>query len=210
MIIDWQEWVWVNSRQMRELLRRMAFNILIDNTDDHEKNHALLMTDAATYELSPAYDVLPSGQGLGFQQMRVGVDAGDSTLDNALSMSAQSGSNPRPQSKNYEPSPAPSRAGASTSPASECARMTSSYSASTSTAHFCATNARRTQGESGEQLEQEWVKARAWVQGQGLGQEVKWRESGAGGKERNARRGASLTSHIPLSHSSPVARHLER
>ena len=73
--------------QMRELFRRMVFNILIDNTDDHEKNHALLMSDSQQYELSPAYDVLPSGQALGFQQMRVGEDEADSTLANALSMS---------------------------------------------------------------------------------------------------------------------------
>ncbi|MET0496649.1 MAG: HipA domain-containing protein [Steroidobacteraceae bacterium] len=72
---------------MRELFRRMLFNILIDNTDDHEKNHALLMTDAQQYQLSPAYDVLPSGQALGFQQMRVGTDEADSTIANALSMS---------------------------------------------------------------------------------------------------------------------------
>jgi serine/threonine-protein kinase HipA len=72
--------------QMLELFRRMVFNILIDNTDDHEKNHALLVTDAQEYELAPAYDVLPSGQGLGFQQMRVGNDEADATLDNALSM----------------------------------------------------------------------------------------------------------------------------
>lgn len=72
---------------MRELFRRMVFNILIDNTDDHEKNHALLMTDAQQYELSPAYDVLPCGQGLGFQQMRVGEQEADSTLANALTMS---------------------------------------------------------------------------------------------------------------------------
>jgi serine/threonine-protein kinase HipA len=72
--------------QMQELFRRMVFNILIDNTDDHEKNHALLVTDAQEYELAPAYDVLPSGQGLGFQQMRVGNDEADATLDNALSM----------------------------------------------------------------------------------------------------------------------------
>lgn len=72
---------------MRELFRRMVFNILIDNTDDHEKNHALIMTDAQQYELSPAYDVLPSGQALGFQQMRVGEQEADSTIDNALSMS---------------------------------------------------------------------------------------------------------------------------
>jgi serine/threonine-protein kinase HipA len=71
---------------MRELFRRMVFNILIDNTDDHEKNHAVLVTDAQQYELSPAYDVLPSGQALGFQQMRVGTDEADSTLANALSM----------------------------------------------------------------------------------------------------------------------------
>jgi serine/threonine-protein kinase HipA len=71
---------------MRELFRRMVFNILIDNTDDHEKNHALLMTDAQQYALSPAYDVLPSGQALGFQQMRVGADEADSTVANALSM----------------------------------------------------------------------------------------------------------------------------
>jgi serine/threonine-protein kinase HipA len=73
--------------QMRELFRRMVFNILIDNTDDHEKNHALLFTDAQQYSLAPAYDVLPSGQALGFQQMRVGDQEADSTLDNALSMS---------------------------------------------------------------------------------------------------------------------------
>jgi serine/threonine-protein kinase HipA len=83
-----------NASQMRELFRRMLFNILIDNTDDHEKNHALLVTDATNYELAPAYDVLPSGQGLGYQQFRVGVDAGDSTIDNALSMCGQFGLKP--------------------------------------------------------------------------------------------------------------------
>lgn len=73
---------------MRELFRRMVFNILIDNTDDHEKNHALIRSEREQYELAPAFDVLPSGQALGFQQMRVGEQAADSTLANALSMSA--------------------------------------------------------------------------------------------------------------------------
>jgi serine/threonine-protein kinase HipA len=72
---------------MRELFRRMVFNILIDNTDDHEDNHALLVTDSQQYELSPAYDVLPSGQALSFQQMRVGEQDADATIYNALSMS---------------------------------------------------------------------------------------------------------------------------
>lgn len=71
---------------MRELFRRMAFNILIDNTDDHEKNHAVLVDERQQYALSPAYDVLPAGQALGFQQMRVGTQEADSTLANALSM----------------------------------------------------------------------------------------------------------------------------
>jgi serine/threonine-protein kinase HipA len=78
-----------NVEQMHELFRRMVFNILLDNTDDHEKNHALLVTDAAQYELSPAFDVLPSGKALGYQQMRVGVSEADSTIANALSMCSQ-------------------------------------------------------------------------------------------------------------------------
>ena len=80
-----------NQAQMRELFCRMVFNILIDNTDDHEKNHVLLMNDRGEYELSPSFDVLPSGQALGYQQLRVGADMGDSTLGNALSESAQFG-----------------------------------------------------------------------------------------------------------------------
>lgn len=48
---------------MGELFRRMVFNLLIDNTDDHEKNHVLLMTETGALQLSPAFDVLPSGAG---------------------------------------------------------------------------------------------------------------------------------------------------
>jgi serine/threonine-protein kinase HipA len=77
--------------QMRELFRRMVFNILIDNTDDHEKNHALLVNDQNQFELSPGYDILPSGQALGYQQLRVGNDGADSTLANALSECEQFG-----------------------------------------------------------------------------------------------------------------------
>lgn len=76
------------ARDMRELFRRMILNILIDNTDDHEKNHALILGDRQQYELAPAFDVLPSGQALGFQQMRVGEQAADSTLENGISMAA--------------------------------------------------------------------------------------------------------------------------
>ena len=71
--------------QQQELFRRMVFNILIDNTDDHEKNHALVRGADGFYELSPAFDVLPAAQGLGYQQMRVGALGHEATLANALS-----------------------------------------------------------------------------------------------------------------------------
>jgi len=77
------------TRQMHELFRRLIFNILIDNTDDHEKNHVMLVTDTQHYELAPAFDVLPTGQSLGYQAMIVGKHGAESTLDNALSMAKE-------------------------------------------------------------------------------------------------------------------------
>jgi serine/threonine-protein kinase HipA len=71
--------------QQQELFRRMVFNILIDNTDDHEKNHVLVRGADGFYALSPAFDVLPAAQGLGYQQMRVGALGHESTMLNALS-----------------------------------------------------------------------------------------------------------------------------
>ena len=77
-----------NLRDMQELFRRMVFNILIDNTDDHEKNHALLVlapTRQGKYRLAPAYDVLPTNSGQGCQEFIVGTAQRDSTLANAMS-----------------------------------------------------------------------------------------------------------------------------
>lgn len=42
-----------------ELFRRMVFNALISNNDDHPRNHALLAKDA-NWRLSPAYDLTPA------------------------------------------------------------------------------------------------------------------------------------------------------
>lgn len=69
----------------KELFRRMIFNILMDNTDDHEKNHAFVRAPDGHYDLSPAYDVVPSVQGLGQQQLRVGKEEAYSSIENALS-----------------------------------------------------------------------------------------------------------------------------
>ena len=77
--------------QHAQLFRRMVFNILMDNTDDHEKNHALLRQANGHYRLSPAFDVVPSAQGLGYQAMLVGDQAMESTLVNALSQARQFG-----------------------------------------------------------------------------------------------------------------------
>jgi serine/threonine-protein kinase HipA len=43
----------------RELFRRICFNALISNTDDHPRNHALIAVDR-DWRLSPAYDLTPS------------------------------------------------------------------------------------------------------------------------------------------------------
>lgn len=41
-----------------ELFRRMTFNALISNTDDHPRNHAVIAT-SNDFRLSPAYDLVP-------------------------------------------------------------------------------------------------------------------------------------------------------
>lgn len=45
----------------RELFRRMVFNALISNTDDHPRNHAVIAPQDA-WRLSPAYDLTPMPQ----------------------------------------------------------------------------------------------------------------------------------------------------
>jgi serine/threonine-protein kinase HipA len=77
-----------NQQQATELFRRMVFNILIDNTDDHEKNHSLLVHEPSKrprFELAPAYDILPTNSGQGYQEFICGAFGRDSTLDNAMS-----------------------------------------------------------------------------------------------------------------------------
>lgn len=74
----------VQSTDRKQLFRRMVFNILLENTDDHEKNHAFLF-DGQYWSLAPAFDVLPSMSNAGPQQMMVGNHGADGTLDNALS-----------------------------------------------------------------------------------------------------------------------------
>ncbi len=77
-----------HMQDARELFRRMVFNILMDNTDDHEKNHSLLVVSPFQHgrlRLAPAYDILPTHSGQGYQEFICGKQGRDSTLDNAMS-----------------------------------------------------------------------------------------------------------------------------
>ena len=43
-----------------EMYRRMVFNVLIDNQDDHAKNFSFIFDEtSSTYRLGPAYDITP-------------------------------------------------------------------------------------------------------------------------------------------------------
>lgn len=71
-----------------QLFRRMLFNILIGNNDDHARNHAFFW-DGTHYHLTPAYDVCPMlrhGQTAN-QAMIIGQQGRLSTVENALSES---------------------------------------------------------------------------------------------------------------------------
>lgn len=47
-----------DDASLRELVRRLALNVLVDNSDAHAKNFSLLYTDPRRPALSPAYDVV--------------------------------------------------------------------------------------------------------------------------------------------------------
>ena len=47
------------EQDAQELFRRMCFNALISNTDDHPRNHAIIALNT-DWSLSPAYDLTPS------------------------------------------------------------------------------------------------------------------------------------------------------
>jgi serine/threonine-protein kinase HipA len=46
-------------KDLEELWRRIVFNVLISNTDDHLRNHGFLYAGADGWRLSPAYDLNP-------------------------------------------------------------------------------------------------------------------------------------------------------
>jgi serine/threonine-protein kinase HipA len=80
------------TEDMRELWRRMAFSVLISNTDDHLRNHGFLRLSTAGWNLSPAFDLNPD------------PEPGDKHLRNAITFGDDSSSVERPRSTDSPPS----------------------------------------------------------------------------------------------------------
>lgn len=80
---------WLGS-DLEELFRRMLFNILCNNWDDHLKNTGFLYDPAIRgWRLSPAYDIVPQPRREGGAFQRLTLEAGahgtQASVENALS-----------------------------------------------------------------------------------------------------------------------------
>lgn len=76
-----------------QFYRRMVFNLVARNQDDHTKNTAFMMDTDGTWYLTPAYDVsysyLPGSFWVDTHQMTVNGKRDDFTLDDLLSVASQ-------------------------------------------------------------------------------------------------------------------------
>lgn len=81
------------ERDCAQLWRRIVFNILIANTDDHLRNHGFLFDGAGGWRLSPAYDMNPVPLDVKARILSLAIDEADDTasLDVALSVARQCG-----------------------------------------------------------------------------------------------------------------------
>jgi serine/threonine-protein kinase HipA len=74
---------------IEELWRRIAFSILITNSDDHLRNHGFLHVDREFWRLSPAFDINPSPERVRELKTWISEDAGpDMTIDALMSVIA--------------------------------------------------------------------------------------------------------------------------
>jgi len=67
------------KEDMRLLWRRIVFNILISNTDDHLRNHGFLYAGPLGWRLSPAYDLNPVPIDIRPRVLSTAIDLDDST-----------------------------------------------------------------------------------------------------------------------------------
>lgn len=80
----------------RELFRRLVFNILANNTDDHNKNFTFIMSRRGTWRLSPAYDMTYIFDTGGFLPNRehclmIGGKLEDISLEDIISFASENG-----------------------------------------------------------------------------------------------------------------------
>lgn len=54
-----------------QLYRRMVFNLIIDNNDDHVKNHGVLHVGKSKYRLAPAFDLVMQLTNIGYQELAI-------------------------------------------------------------------------------------------------------------------------------------------
>jgi len=75
------------TADMHALWRRVVFNILISNTDDHLRNHGFLYESADGWRLSPAYDLNPVPADIKPRVLATDIDLDDGTASLRLAMS---------------------------------------------------------------------------------------------------------------------------
>ncbi len=68
------------ARDRAELFRRIAFSILISNTDDHLRNHGFLWSGRRGWTLSPCYDLNPVADGPRILKTRINFDDATASL----------------------------------------------------------------------------------------------------------------------------------
>ncbi len=71
---------------MRLLWRRIVFNILISNTDDHLRNHGFLYDGPDGWQLAPAYDLNPVPADVKPRVLATAIDIEDGTASLNLAM----------------------------------------------------------------------------------------------------------------------------
>jgi serine/threonine-protein kinase HipA len=67
------------KRDARALYRRVAFNVLVSNVDDHLRNHGFLRMERSGWTLSPAYDLNPVPADLKARVLTTNIDLEEST-----------------------------------------------------------------------------------------------------------------------------------
>jgi len=67
---------------LEQLWRRMAFNVLVSNTDDHLRNHRFILSPRG-WRLSPAYDMNPNEMGNG---LTLNISENSNELDISLAL----------------------------------------------------------------------------------------------------------------------------